>query len=119
MTVVNVASRGKAVSQAHRIHNLRVCLSAAEIDGRCACSTQQLHLKRRTSTMPVLRKTRVSRAHHTADLTHLSVCVQLQRTPDLSDQLTASSDLTIYVRNYPQSAVTFCGCLFMAVLCVN
>ena len=47
------------------------------------------------------------------DLTHL------QRTPGLSDQLTASAELSLNVRNYPQSAVTFCACLFSAVLCVN
>ena len=48
VTVFNVASRGKAVSRTHRIYNLGVCLSAVEINGRCACSTWQLHPKRRT-----------------------------------------------------------------------
>ena len=64
-------------------------------------------------------KTCVSRAHHTADLTHLSVCDHLQRTPGLSDKLTASADISLNVPNYQQSAVTFCGCLFRAVLCVK
>jgi len=61
----------------------------------------------------------VSRAHHAADRKQLSVCVHFQRTSGLSDQLTARADLSLNDRNYPQSALTFCGCLFSAVLCVN
>jgi len=50
VTVVNVASRSKAVSQTHTQYVILVCVCvpAAVIDGRCACNTQQLHLKRRT-----------------------------------------------------------------------
>ena len=52
-------------------------------------------------------------------LTQLSVGIHLQCTPDLSDQLIASAELSLNVGNYPQSAVTFCGCLFSDVLCAN
>lgn len=48
-TVVNVASRSKAVSQTHTqyVTLVSVCLSSV-FGGRCVCSTKQLHLKRRT-----------------------------------------------------------------------
>ena len=46
VTVVNVANRSNDLSQTHIICKLGVCLSTV-IDGKCACSTQQLHLKHR------------------------------------------------------------------------